>query len=488
MNITKKLFMAVTCAALAWAATSCADGVELESYDSGVRNQQLSAPQLDASCFTTQNSTDATYTIMSWPVVYGAGGYLVNVDIVDDPSNPIAVVNDSIVDGCSLRFVQQEDTKYQITIQTMANEKLGNTASEVLVYNDYTTLVAAIIVPRGQDLAAFVKANLKTGTQDVQAFELEAGATYEVGDTIAFGLQPVQLRSDKNSHATIVLKDKACITTQAPLTVKFLNFDCENTTAAPISLDPNPDASLYYDQPVWQAKYGGNQKVYFLDGDIILKDCIFREVKGMFFSGSKANWALTNLNINSCIVEGDYSTNEAFISMYGASTGTILNLIISNTTFYNLQENSSGYFLRLSNASNATPTKIYGPTGRGSVTVLNTTFVRMLTGTHWWNNYPQSGITFTMKRNIFYDTWLLQKAIRNNTADFSASDNVIWGVTNEVDATDKAKYATEEDPGFSVPTSSAINFNDPYYGLKSYFTPTKGIAASRQYGDPRYFE
>ena len=101
MYITKKFLMAAACVSLAWVATSCADGVELESYDSGVRNQQLSAPQLDASCFTTQNSTDATYTVMSWPVVYGAGGYLVNVDIVDDPSNPIAVVNDSIVDGRS---------------------------------------------------------------------------------------------------------------------------------------------------------------------------------------------------------------------------------------------------------------------------------------------------------------------------------------------------------------------------------------------------
>ena len=490
MNITKKFIMAAACVTLAWAATSCADGVELESYDSGVRNQQLSAPQLDASCFTTQNSTDATYTVMSWPVVYGAGGYLVNVDIVDDPSNPIAVVNDSIVDGCSITFVQQEDTKYQISIQTMANEKLGNTASEVLVYNDYTTLVAAVTVPVGQDLAAFVKANLKTGTTDVQAFELVAGATYEVSDTVAFGLQPVQLRSDKNSHATIVFKEKACITTQAPLTVKFLNFDCENTSAPPICLDPNPDASLYYDQPVWQAKYGGAQKVYFLDGDIILKDCIFREIKGSFFSGSKANWALTNLSISNCIVEGDYATSEAFISMYGASTGTILNLIIANSTFYNLQENSSGYFLRLSNASNATPQKIYGPSyaGKGGVTVFNTTFVRMLSGAHWFNNYPQSGVTFSLKRNIFYDTALIQKAIRNNVVDFTAEDNVIWGVSNAVDATDKAKYATEEDPGLSMPSSSAINFGDPYYGLKSFFTPTKGIAAAKQYGDPRYFE
>ncbi len=486
MNITKKLFIAAACVSLTWAATSCADGVELESYDSGVRNQQLSAPTLDASCFATQNSTDATYTVMSWPVVYGAGGYLVNVDIVDDPSNPIAVVNDSIVDGCSLTFVQQEDTKYQISIQTMANEKLGNSASDVLVYNDYTTLVAAVTVPAGQDLAAFVKANLKTDTQDVQAFELEAGATYEVSDTIAFGLQPVQLRSDKNSHATIVLKEKACITTQAPMTVKFLNFDCENTTAAPISLDPNPDASLYYDQEVWQSKYGSSQKVYYLDGDVIIKDCIFREVKGSLFSGSKQNWALTNLTINNCVVEADYNSSAAFINMYGASTGTILNIVFANTTFYNLQENSSGYFLRLSNASNATPTKIYGQSGRGTVNIQSTTFVRMMTGQHWWNNY--SGNLFTMKKNIFYDTWLLQKAIRNVPVDFTADDNVIWGVTNEVDATDKAKYATEDDPGFSVPTASAINFNDPYYGLKGYFTPTKGIAVSKQYGDPRYFE
>ena len=112
----------------------------------------------------------------------------------------------------------------------------------------------------------------------------------------------------------------------------------------------------------------------------------------------------------------------------------------------------------------------------------------MLSGTHWFNNYPQSGTTFTLKKNVFYDTYLLQKAIRNNTADFSVDDNVIWGVSNEVDATDKGKYATEDDPGMTMPSSSAINFGDPYYGLKSYFTPTKGIAAAKQFGDPRYFE
>ena len=40
MYITKKFLMAAACVSLAWVATSCADGVELESYDSGVRNQQ----------------------------------------------------------------------------------------------------------------------------------------------------------------------------------------------------------------------------------------------------------------------------------------------------------------------------------------------------------------------------------------------------------------------------------------------------------------
>ena len=490
MNVTLKLSAASASVMLALAISACADGVALEDYDAGVRNQQLRSPELNAQCFSTQNGTDATYTVMTWPVVYGAGGYRVSVDIVDDPQHPVAVVADSLVDGCSLTFVQQEDTKYQIRIQSAANEALGNTASEVLVYDDYTTLVAATTVPAGENLASFIRSHLSTGSTDVQAFELAAGATYEVADTIAFGKQQVQLRGDKNSHATIVFKGAACITTQAALTVKFINFDCEQTIAAPISLDPSPDSTFYYTEEPWASRYGGSQKVFYLDGDIMLKDCTFREVKGSLFSGSNANWALTRLIINNCIAEADYSTIDAFISMYGASTGTIQHLQLVNSTFYNLQENTTGYFLRLSNASNAQPQKIYGAAGQGSVSIQHCTFVKMMSGSNWWNNYvSKSNVTFTVKDNVFYDTWRIQKAIGNCAVNFTIDDNVTWSDLEDypVDTTDKTKYATEDDPGMSCPTASVLDFNaSPCYGLDAYFRPTKGIASSRGMGDTRY--
>ena len=100
------------------------------------------------------------------------------------------------------------------------------------------------------------------------------------------------------------------------------------------------------------------------------------------------------------------------------------------------------------------------------------------------NNANQ--VTISLKNNIFYDTYRIQKFIQGNTVDFAVNDNTIWGITNTVDNTDKEKYATEEDPMFVDATIKELDFTQAKCGLN--FKPTSAIAGGKQYGDPRWFE
>ena len=60
--------------ALAFMFVSCAqDGFDDESFDGGVYNTQLETPT--AEDISVKSSDDGTRLIISWPLVYGAGGY-----------------------------------------------------------------------------------------------------------------------------------------------------------------------------------------------------------------------------------------------------------------------------------------------------------------------------------------------------------------------------------------------------------------------------
>jgi hypothetical protein len=66
-----------------------------------------------------------------------------------------------------------------------------------------------------------------------------------------------------------------------------------------------------------------------------------------------------------------------------------------------------------------------------------------------------------------------------NNSKSSVENNSIWGVTTSVDSTDKTKWATEEDPGFTEENATKeLDFSQPNGGLN--FTPTTGN------GDPRW--
>ena len=99
--------------------TSCAkDGYDDESFDSGVSNTQVAS--ISADDITVTPSADGKTQTISWPVVMGAGGYRVNLIDASSPDEPL--INDSIVDGCSVTTKREEDVNYEMTILTLGNK------------------------------------------------------------------------------------------------------------------------------------------------------------------------------------------------------------------------------------------------------------------------------------------------------------------------------------------------------------------------------
>ena len=110
MKIKTKVIEDICCLSMILFAASCAKGFDdNERFSGGVTNAQLESPE--SITITTLTNSDGSESLkLSWPVVMGAGGYKVNAYNVNDPSNPVAQVTDSVVDGCTMAFVKQEDT------------------------------------------------------------------------------------------------------------------------------------------------------------------------------------------------------------------------------------------------------------------------------------------------------------------------------------------------------------------------------------------
>ncbi len=104
MNYRIKWLGSACCVTMMLGLASCAEGFddnERFSQGAGVKNTQLEAPQLEEKNLKVQINSDGSESVdVSWPVIYGAGGYLANVSIVDNPEEPIKIVNDSTIDHC----------------------------------------------------------------------------------------------------------------------------------------------------------------------------------------------------------------------------------------------------------------------------------------------------------------------------------------------------------------------------------------------------
>ena len=310
--------------------TSCAEGVDdNERFSAGVSNAQLESPELDPTKFKTQINSDGSESVeVTWPVVFGAGGYLANVQDVTNPANPVYIIKDSVIDGCRFSFPRLVDTKYEVSVSTLGNEKLNNAASLTPSIAAYSTFLPATIIPEGVEISQFIAENLVESAEEV-AFELEAGKTYQLSGAVDFNLTPVTLRGDKYNRPIVVISGKeGYITTQAGLKLKNINFDMSAAEAQSfITLSGTPSESITTEALGFK-ELGANQNSYVIMGQVSVESCNFRNMPGSFIWGNKQPYSLNDFRITDCIVQLNNSSSATFINFADAGTGCFKSLTL----------------------------------------------------------------------------------------------------------------------------------------------------------------
>lgn len=193
-------------ATLLFLLSSCTIGYhEDESFESDVKNATLESPQLE-NVKVELDATGENATI-EWPVVHGAEGYEFSWYVVDDPENPIAVVEGEFIDGCSVELEVEEDTKYKFLIKTIGNKQFNNKDAEKACEISFSTLLETYAsIPSGVDLTQWFIDNPlpetdmepnEDGTLKELAYELEANGEYTISGPIDFGARKVTIRGNK---------------------------------------------------------------------------------------------------------------------------------------------------------------------------------------------------------------------------------------------------------------------------------------------------
>ena len=499
MNFKMKTLCSISVASLALLlAASCADGVDdNERFDGGVKNAQLESPKLDESSFQKLTNADGSESVkVTWPVVYGAGGYLANVSIVDDPQNPEYLITDSVVDGCTLTFTSREDTRYEVSLKTLGNAKLNNKEAANPTVAAYSTLVPATVIPVGTEISGFIAANFTPSDTEV-GFELQGGATYELNGPVDFNLTPVTFRGDKANRPTVVVGAEGYLSTQAGLKIKFVNFDCSQMThTGLLSLSATPDASISTEALGYKAD-GANQNGFVINDPVIFQQVNVKGLKKSLLWGSSKAWSLRDFRIDDCIVQlNNESTGDPVINLTNGGNGLIKDMNIKNSTFYNLHKNSNAYFIRYSNSSNAQPKKIFG-NGQNSTThtISHCTFSKTFSNKDFANNMPNTNtITTTVEYCVMYDVFRLYQYLQSQAKRYTPF-NIIWGVdggtpngndTGGRKDTNGNPYATLEDPNFVGPFLQEFDLTQPKGGVN--FRPQSDYAVTNKIGDPRWYE
>lgn len=475
MKIKRKVIGSIACLSMILFVGSCAgDGFDEETFSGGVTNTQLESPDASDVAFAKLATSEKRVKV-TWPVVMGAGGYKFSMYIVDDPTNPVAVVKDSIIDGASVVCPYRDDTNYKAEILTLGNEKLNNAAAVAATEASWTTLVHATAIPNGTDLTTWFADNPVTTGKDTEvAFELAAGGEYTISDNLDFGVNNVQLRGNKLNHAKVKFEsaDGKILTSGGGLALKYIDFDCDLAANGIFLGFGEPVDGVLETFEAW----GITSPI--ITNPIMIQSCNIKNVRNKFININGKNYAVQNLIIRDCIVEAYQKTD--FIN-FNNGIAFVKDMEISNSTFYSHLQNGSR-FIRHSGAN----AKNVPGWSTGSMKFLNNTFYNMsysgqsFNGNGWKKDFN----SVVSKNNIFCDSFNGQFnqriRVQSTTVAMTFGDNCYWyngGIpANETTGRgegDKSTSAYNVDPGFADPTNGD-------------FTPSAPEVHAHASGDPRW--
>lgn len=477
-NGKMSLFMLIG-ASVAFLASCAGDGFTDESFQpgNGTANTKLTTPTVDQ--ITVEVSTDGSKQTISWPVVYGAGGY--KAVLTNLTTNKVLV--DSIIDNLSFATSREEDTNYKLTLQVLGNAKLGNSDGDAVDKNFSSFTPSFAQIPAGADLYQYFQENpISDESTDELNYDLVAGATYTLSNQLGFNYHKVCLRStDKANPATIEVGDNASFVASNSFSLKYLNIDVK---AIAENARPVIELFAYESDPTVLEK----PKNYFIIPAMNIVGCNFTNVIGSLIYDNNKGYAISGLTIKNTVIQMNTTTdrirNEAFIAFQG---GGVKDFNMENSTVYQTGEGNSRYFLRYNNSIRVD--RITGSnTDFTTITYNNCTFYKVTSSENGqWSNY--SGISnysvYTINNNIWVDCsqngdisrriWGNGRLGTNAQARFL--HNTYW---NNGAATDQGNYDT----------SGTILTTDPAFedAANADFTPTGAEQVQYQTGDRRWYE
>lgn len=489
---TRKLCsMAVIACGVLFLGSCAKDGYDdKERFDSGVNNTQVEAVKADGITITA--SADGKTQTITWPVVMGAGGYRVSLIDTGNPDEPI--INDSIVDGCSVTAARAEDVNYKLSVLTLGNKGKGNGDASETVVKEFSTFTPTFkTIPAGSNLNEWFAANTipddKIGEN--LNYDLEAGAEYTVSDELDFDAHWVTLRSNSKTNPATVKYTSAtsCINFAAPFNVKYLHFDCtamsESNGVFGFSKAPTSQRYSEYNG------YAVSDFVIFQD-NVAIVSSTFDHVNGYFFWDNRKDQkvAAVQFLIDNCVVEMTPPASNNGAVIWTNKGGHINDLTVSNSTFYNSAEGDIKYFYQ-AGMYRAKDIGMGGSassqTGPGnSVNYYNSTFYRLGWNGGQWGNYNgmngKGDSYWNMKDCIFYacsqaggvPRRFLHGKANQPTATFANNTYMNDdGTFQDPGNYDVSGTQIEEDPQFADPS-------------KGDFHISGATQVARKTGDPRW--
>lgn len=483
-------------AVLIFLICSCAEGYESpDGFDTGVRDTQLITP--DSVSFVV--STDGTYATISWPLVYGAAGYEVTFCNVDDPENPqiIEGIDKKIIDGSRMIVNVTEDSKYEFAIRVIGNHSKGNKDADTPTVYNFSTLVPSIaVIPSGSDIALYMAEHPLDTFEGEVAIELESGGEYILSDTVDFGSHNLTFRGDKIHRPVIKMQGKGTIMSYSGLKLKYINFDCtESSAKGVVGMSVNGLPEEIKSQNLGYTRDGSPiNNIYIVQEPFYIAHCWFKDMPNALLFDNSIDCAWWHVMVDDCIIQQKNSGSIGVFCLQNKGR-IIKNLRLTNSTFYNVLENKSAYFIRYANSSNSNPVKVFGnatgPMSTQSITFSNCTLSKVYTGQKFVNNLNATGQVLTINHTIFYDVYSVRQLPRyggNKTFKF----NFWWGITN-IDSQDMQQkdsygtpFAMDYDPQFRGNVLQSLDLSLPNGGVD--FTPQQYEILVNRAGDPKWLE
>lgn len=411
---------------------SCVDGYKDDiTWASNVKNVTLESPAADK--ITVKFSADGAEQTIEWPLVPGAGGYLVSVYNVDDPNNPAVIGEENqVVDGISLKRPSTEDTRFKVVIKTLGNPKNNNQEAPTATEKQYDNMLAVTaVIPDGTNLSDYFTTNpIPAGATEL-CYELVAGGNYTMTDNVSTGTTSVTIRGDKVDHPVINMTDGSFVCDGAGFKLKFLDINYADFVGT------SGNAIILMNSAFNTVGANLTESGYFViptTSPIAIQSCKITGMKYYLFYDNGQKYAIGTFLIKDCIIGQNTNTFGNALIRFGQ--GMVKDLTIINSTFYNeiAPSHSSNRFIQISSGNAGSVKPVEETWANGSMTVTNCTFYQTGKGAQSFNSngaMGQSGDKVTIQKCIFVDCYengrIISRFRRGNTAAvFTGGQNSQW--------------------------------------------------------------